>query len=163
MNTAIDTGTNELLCNIRDRVAIITLNRPDARNSLSDDLTPALRTMIKTCGENPQVGAMIITGAGKAFSGGADIKEFGTPKALQEPNLLSVILALEASTKPIVTALHGGAYGGGLELAMSCHYRVAHRATSNNWSIQVELTRLRPKWNQLWWSQDERFVRSAHS
>ena len=50
----IDTGTNELLCVIRDRVAIITLNRPEARNALSDDLTPALRTMIKTCGENPR-------------------------------------------------------------------------------------------------------------
>ena len=57
----VDTGTNELLCVIRDRVAIITLNRPDARNSLSDELTPALRTMIKTCGENPQVGALLIT------------------------------------------------------------------------------------------------------
>ncbi|MBJ7408174.1 MAG: enoyl-CoA hydratase, partial [Bradyrhizobium sp.] len=51
--TTIDTGTNELLCVIRDRVAVITLNRPEARNSLSDALTPALRTMIRACGENP--------------------------------------------------------------------------------------------------------------
>jgi len=51
----IDTGTNELLCVIRDRVAIITLNRPEVRNAMSDTLTPALRTMIKTCGENPEV------------------------------------------------------------------------------------------------------------
>ena len=50
----IDTGTNELLCAIRDRVAVITLNRPEVRNALSDHLTPALRTMIKTCGENPR-------------------------------------------------------------------------------------------------------------
>ena len=55
----IDTGTNELLCVIRDRVAIITLNRPEARNAMSDDLTPALRNMIKTCGEDPQVGALL--------------------------------------------------------------------------------------------------------
>jgi enoyl-CoA hydratase/carnithine racemase len=48
----IDTGTNELLCAIRDRVAVITLNRPEARNALSDHLTPALRSMIKICGEN---------------------------------------------------------------------------------------------------------------
>src|SRR5436190_24401103 len=76
MSTAItiDTGTSELLCAIRDRVAVITLNRPDARNSLSDDLTPALRTMIKTCGENPEVGAIIITGAGKAFCAGGNVK-----------------------------------------------------------------------------------------
>ena len=50
--TKIDTGTDELLCVIRDRVAVITLNRPEVRNALSDRLTPALRTMIKTCGEN---------------------------------------------------------------------------------------------------------------
>src|SRR6266545_1338627 len=73
----IDTGTDELLCAIRDRVAIITLNRPDARNSLSDELTPALRTMIKTCGEDPQVGAIIITGAGKAFCAGGNVKGMG--------------------------------------------------------------------------------------
>src|SRR4029434_3418631 len=75
--TTIDTATSELLCTIRDRVAIITLNRPDARNSLSDDLTPALRTMIKACGENPQVGAIVITGAGKAFCAGGNVKGMG--------------------------------------------------------------------------------------
>src|SRR5438552_14601087 len=77
MNTAIDTGTSELLCRIRDRVAIITLNRPDARNALSDRLTPALRTMIRSCGENPQVGALLITGAGTAFCAGGDVKSMG--------------------------------------------------------------------------------------
>src|SRR3984885_8869001 len=61
--TTIDTGTNELLCVIRDRVAIITLNRPEARNAMSDNLTPALRNMIKACGENPEVGALLLTGA----------------------------------------------------------------------------------------------------
>ena len=67
----IETGTDELLCVIRDRVAVITLNRPDARNSLSDTLTPALRTMIRTCGENPEVGVLLVTGAGKAYCAGA--------------------------------------------------------------------------------------------
>jgi 3-hydroxyacyl-CoA dehydrogenase len=67
----------------------------------------------------------VITGAGKAFSGGADIKEFGSPKALQEPNLLSVILAVENSSKPVVAAMHTVAMGGGLELALGCHYRIA--------------------------------------
>src|SRR5258707_14300397 len=62
----IDTGTSELLCAIRDRVAIITLNRPEVRNALSDNLTPTLRTMIKTCDENPEIGALLITGAGTA-------------------------------------------------------------------------------------------------
>ncbi len=75
--TKIDTGTDELLCVIRDRVAVITLNRPEARNSLSDRLTPALRTMIKTCGENPDVGVLLITGAGTAFCSGGDVKGMG--------------------------------------------------------------------------------------
>jgi enoyl-CoA hydratase/carnithine racemase len=76
------------------------------------------------------VKAIVITGAGKAFSGGADIKEFGTPKALAEPNLLSVILAVENSTKPVVAAMHTVAMGGGLELALGCHYRIAAPGTS---------------------------------
>ena len=75
--TTIDTGTDELLCVIRDRVAIITLNRPEVRNALSDNLTPALRTMIKTCGENPDVGALLITGAGTAFCAGGNVKGMG--------------------------------------------------------------------------------------
>ena len=60
----IDTGTGELLCEIRDRVAVITLNRPDARNALSDHLTPALRRMIKQCGDGPNVGALLIQARG---------------------------------------------------------------------------------------------------
>jgi 3-hydroxyacyl-CoA dehydrogenase len=60
----------------------------------------------------------------RAFSGGADIKEFGTPKALSEPNLLSVIRAVENSAKPVVAAIHSVCMGGGLELAMGCHYRI---------------------------------------
>src|SRR5258708_39476875 len=78
--TTIDTGTNELLCVIRDRVAIITLNRPEARNALSDHLTPALRTMIKTCGEDPEIGPLLITGAGTAFCAGGDVKGMGADR-----------------------------------------------------------------------------------
>ena len=73
----IDTGTDELLCVIRDRVAIITLNRPEARNSLSDDLTPALRTMIKTAARTRKSARCIITGAGKAFCAGGNVKGMG--------------------------------------------------------------------------------------
>ena len=73
--------------------------------------------------------AIVVTGAGKAFSGGADIKEFGSAKATAEPNLLSVILALEASAKPVVAAIHSVCMGGGLELALGCHYRIAAPGT----------------------------------
>ena len=66
-----------MLCAIRDRVAVITLNRPEVRNALSDNLTPALRKMIKTCGENPDIGALLITGAGTAFCAGGNVKGMG--------------------------------------------------------------------------------------
>ena len=63
---SIDTGTDQLLCEVRERVAVITLNRPESRNALGDILTPALRRMIRERGEDPDVGALLITGAGTA-------------------------------------------------------------------------------------------------
>ncbi|HRG06231.1 MAG TPA: 3-hydroxyacyl-CoA dehydrogenase NAD-binding domain-containing protein, partial [Acidovorax defluvii] len=73
----------------------------------------------------PQVQAIVLTGSARAFSGGADVREFGTPKAGQEPTLPSVIRALDGATKPVVAAIAGVCLGGGLELALGCHYRVA--------------------------------------
>jgi enoyl-CoA hydratase/carnithine racemase len=134
----IDTGTNELLCEIRERVAIITLNRPEARNSLSDHLTPALRTMIRVCGENPEVGALLITGAGTAFCSGGDVKGMGAHRKqstldmsfdervadLQERQRL-LTGALVAVRKPTIAALPGPAAGAGLAIAMACDMRIA--------------------------------------
>src|SRR5436853_6358109 len=82
--TKIDTGTDELLCVIRDRVAIITLNRPEVRNAMSDTLTPALRAMIKACGENPDVGVLLLTGAGAAFCAGGNGKGMVAHRASQK-------------------------------------------------------------------------------
>jgi 3-hydroxyacyl-CoA dehydrogenase len=109
---------------IRGNVAVITLNNPPV-NGLGYETRLGITTGIERAQADAAVKAIVITGAGKAFSGGADIREFGTPKALAEPNLLSVILALEACTKPIVAAIHTVCMGGGLELALGCHYRVA--------------------------------------
>src|ERR1700752_4919971 len=139
--TKIDTGTDELLCVIRERVAIITLNRPEVRNALSENLTPALRTMIRTCGENPQVGALLLTGAGNAFCAGGNIKGMGAHRDtkklemsfddkvadLQERQRL-LTGALAALRKPTIAALPGPAVGAGLALALACDIRIAARS-----------------------------------
>ena len=77
----IDTGTEQLLCAIDDGVGVITLNRPEARNALSDVLSPALRRAIKDLGKNSAVGAVLITGAGTAFCAGGDVKSMGDNSA----------------------------------------------------------------------------------
>src|SRR3954464_8404849 len=134
----IDTGTDELLCVIRQRVAIITLNRPEVRNAMSDNLTPALRQMIKASGENPDVHVLLITGAGSAFCAGGNVKGMG---AHRDPTRLAMSYeekvadlqerqrlltgALISVRKPTVAALPGPAVGAGLAIAMACDIRIA--------------------------------------
>jgi enoyl-CoA hydratase/carnithine racemase len=134
----VDTGSKELLCAIRERVATITLNRPEVRNALSDDLSPALRRMIHACGDNPEVGAIILTGAGTAFCAGGNVKGMGAHRErkklemsyeervteLQERQRL-LTGALVAVRKPTIAALPGPAVGAGLAIAMACDIRIA--------------------------------------
>jgi 3-hydroxyacyl-CoA dehydrogenase len=110
-------------------IAVITLNNPPV-NGLGLATRQGIAEGMAQANADAVVKAIVITGAGKAFSGGADIKEFGSPKAVQEPNLLSVISVLENSAKPVVAAIHTVAMGGGLELALGCHYRIAAPGTS---------------------------------
>ncbi|MDB5941015.1 MAG: 3-hydroxybutyryl-CoA epimerase-like protein, partial [Ramlibacter sp.] len=110
-------------------VAVIAMNNPPV-NGLGHATRLGLTDGLAKANADPSVKAIVITGAGRAFSGGADIKEFGSPKALAEPNLLSVILAVENSAKPVVAAVHSVAMGGGLELALGCHYRIAAPGTN---------------------------------
>jgi 3-hydroxyacyl-CoA dehydrogenase len=104
-------------------VAVITLNNPPV-NGLGLSTRRGITDGLAKAEADAAVKSIVITGAGKAFSGGADIREFGKPEALVEPNLLSVILALEATSKPVVAAVHSVCMGGGLELALGCHYRI---------------------------------------
>ena len=112
------------LYEVHGSVALITLSNPPV-NGLGHSTRLSITDNLQKANDDDAVKSIVITGAGKAFSGGADIKEFGSPKALQEPNLLSVILALENSSKPVVAAIHSVCMGGGLELALGCHYRIA--------------------------------------
>ena len=109
---------------VHGTVAVITLDNPPV-NGLGFSTRVAITDGLAKAQADAAVKAIVITGAGKAFSGGADIKEFGSPKAIQEPNLLSVILAIENASKPVVAAVHTVTMGGGLELALGCHYRIA--------------------------------------
>ena len=112
------------LYEVHGSVALITLSNPPV-NGLGHPTRLSITENLQKANEDDAVKSIIIAGAGKAFSGGADIKEFGSPKAMQEPNLLSVILAVENSSKPVVAAIHSVCMGGGLELALGCHYRIA--------------------------------------
>ena len=111
-------------CEIHGSVAVITLDNPPV-NGLGYDTRRAFAAHVQAADADPAVTAIVITGAGKAFSGGADIKEFGSPKAIAEPNLLSLIRLLENCSKPTIAAIHSVCMGGGLELSLGCHYRVS--------------------------------------
>ncbi|MEE2778487.1 MAG: enoyl-CoA hydratase [Acidobacteriota bacterium] len=133
----IDTGTEELLCDVDDRVAIVTLNRPHKKNSLSDHLTPALREVLLTLESHPDVGCVMLTGTGDAFCSGGDVSGMGggskdAPVKGPDERVAELIRKQEALTlrlyelaKPTVAALPGPAAGAGLSIALACDLRVA--------------------------------------
>jgi len=108
---------------VNGAVAVLRLNNPPV-NSLGLEMRRLIVDAVARAEADPAVGAIVLIGSGKGFSGGADIREFGTPKSYAEPHLLTVIRAIEDCTKPVIAAIDGICMGGGLELALACHYRI---------------------------------------
>ena len=107
---------------VRDHIAFVAVDNPPV-NALSTAVRRGLMDAITQADANPDVHAVLIHGRGKAFIAGADIREFGLPP--QAPSLPEVCLRIEACDKPVVASIHGPALGGGLEVALSAHWRVA--------------------------------------
>ena len=132
---AIDTGATTLLCEIRERVAIITLNRPEMRNAMGDEITPFIREQIKARGADDRVGAIILTGAGTAFCAGGNVKGMGAnrPQTMTPEERIADLKwrqqgltgAIRSLRKPTIAALPGAAAGAGMALALACDMRIA--------------------------------------
>lgn len=106
------------------RVAVITWTNPPV-NGISAALRQHLSAGLDAAQADPDIEAIVLMGEGRMFSGGADIREFNTPQGIQEPTTAQLIRRIEQLDKPVVAAIHGAALGGGLELALGCHWRVA--------------------------------------
>jgi len=134
MSRAVDTGTDQLLCAVADHVATVSFNRPEKRNALGDVVTPALREILLVLEADPDVRAIILTGVGKSFCAGGDVKGMagGSPddrtiddriRALQHRQQ-TLTLRLYELAKPTIAALPGAAAGAGMSIALACDIRI---------------------------------------
>jgi enoyl-CoA hydratase len=118
-----------LLLEISDRIATVTINRPDKLNALNDDVMLEISKAIDELAADERVGAIIVTGAGRAFVAGADISRLAVAKTgdLEKFSRFGqgVFRRIELLSKPVIAAVNGFALGGGCELALACHVRVA--------------------------------------
>ena len=114
--------TPPVTCSTAGSIAVIEINNPPV-NALSQAVRQGLRDAVVQADTDAAITAIVIIGAGRSFPAGADIKEFGQP--MQDPHLPDVIDRIESCSKPVVAALHGTALGGGFEIALGSHYRIA--------------------------------------
>jgi enoyl-CoA hydratase/carnithine racemase len=134
----LESGTNELLATLVGGVVTLTLNRPAARNALSDTLSPALREMFARLAGMPEARCLVLTGAGTAFCAGGDVKGMGgpsrhadAPRSTEEAvadltrRQQSLTGALYSLPMPTIAALPGPAAGAGLSIALACDIRIA--------------------------------------
>jgi enoyl-CoA hydratase/carnithine racemase len=127
----LDTGTDQLRCEVQERVAVVTLNRPEARNALSAEIKQALHALLPALGDDPRVGCVVLTGAGHAFCAGGDTKvmaEGPPPDREERVRILrrehEVPAAIHRLAKPVIAALPGPAAGAGFALALAADLRI---------------------------------------
>ncbi len=116
-----------ILTEVRGRVGLVTLNRPQSRNAFNNQLLHELMDALEAFDRDDKVGAMVITGGEKAFAAGADIKEMASESLLQmlDSQFIATFGRLNALRKPIIAAVSGWALGGGCEVALACDMIVA--------------------------------------
>ncbi len=111
---------------VHGATAVITLNNPPV-NAMGHAVRQELAAHLSSAWADPAVRAIVIIGAGKLFCGGADVKAFNTPASRAEPSSRTILRQIEESSRPVIAAIHGSALGLGLEFAMGCHWRIAHK------------------------------------
>jgi len=129
----IETGNDELLCDVRERVATVTLNRPEAKNALTMDMKEGLYTLVRDLAADDAVGCVLLTGAGTAFCSGGDTKKMkqdGKPPSMEDRQRQlrwehQLPRMLHEMPKPTLCALPGAAAGAGFAIALSCDLRIA--------------------------------------
>jgi 2-(1,2-epoxy-1,2-dihydrophenyl)acetyl-CoA isomerase len=133
----IDTGTDHLIAFVRDGVAVLTMNRPERRNALSPDMLRAMGETLRLCEADPEVGCVVLTGAGAAFCAGGDVKgmaereargeELSPEERTHQQRIAQQATAgkLHRMLKPTLAVLPGAAAGAGFALALACDFRLA--------------------------------------
>src|SRR5262247_4353699 len=142
-----------LLFELKDGIATLTLNRPERLNALGDTLRDDLHDAILKCGENPEVRVIVITGAGKGFCSGGDVKAMNEAKEGRRERPLNdkiapsrdlTLLAMRDAPQPIIAAINGAAAGAGFNLALGCDIRIA--STAAKFSQAFVKRGLHPDW-----------------
>ncbi|WP_111685324.1 enoyl-CoA hydratase-related protein [Winogradskyella tangerina] len=128
--------SNSILLKIENKVAHITLNRPEVFNSFNREMALSLQEILNQCESNSEVRAIVLTGNGKAFCAGQDLKEVTTPelnpgfKKILEEHYNPIIKQIREIRKPIIGAINGVAAGAGANIALACDIVVAHEKVS---------------------------------
>ncbi len=146
-----------LLIEVKDRIATLTLNRPERLNALGDTLREDLHDAVLKCGSDPDVGVIVITGAGRGFCSGGDVKSMSDRDQAGQGTTTSehlapvrdrCILAMRDCPKPVIAAINGAAAGAGMNLALACDLRIA--SSTAKFSQAFVKRGLPPDWGGSW-------------